>query len=64
VVVDLGVPPNVAVARGGLRITRLAELTRDAASGTPPRAAERLVEEELQRFLRWRSARRRHAIAA
>jgi glutamyl-tRNA reductase len=63
-VVDLGVPPNVASAPGRLRIARLAELTREAAGPASLRAAERLVEGELQGFLRWRAARRRHAIAA
>jgi glutamyl-tRNA reductase len=64
VVVDLGVPPNVETGSGA-RITRLSELTRAAVSNPDSlRAAERILEQELQRFLRWRSARRRHAIAA
>jgi glutamyl-tRNA reductase len=62
VVVDLGVPPNVEAPARGARITRLHELTRNA--GVKPaalRAAEGIVDGELQRFSRWLSARPAHA---
>jgi len=60
-VVDLGVPPNVATARGA-RITRLSGLAREEGA-TPDslRAAQRILDDELECFSRWRSARQRHA---
>jgi glutamyl-tRNA reductase len=68
-VVDLGVPPNLdaaAAARDDVRIIRLGQLTRGAIAGVAPaalRAAERILDEELARFRRWRAARLRHAPA-
>jgi glutamyl-tRNA reductase len=62
------VPPNLeaaAAAWDDVRVTRLAELTRDATAGPAPaalRAAERILDEELERFQRWRAARGRHAL--
>lgn len=68
-IVDLGVPPNVgleAEGRRGVRLTRLSDLSGDAAAAARPaalRAAERIVGDELRRFQRWRSARTLHATA-
>lgn len=61
VVVDLGVPPNVETASGA-RITRLSGLAREECA-TPDslRAAQRILDDELECFSRWRSARQRHA---
>ena len=59
-VIDLGVPPNVDP---GPRVVRLSDLTAESRASRPAevRAAEALVALELQRFARWRAARREHA---
>jgi glutamyl-tRNA reductase len=72
-IVDLGAPPNVALAQPQLTsvsLARLGELSAAAAAGDDPArrsaiaAAEALLERELERFLRWRRARALHGAAA
>jgi len=64
-IVDLGAPPNLDGAGANGDAVSLARLDELSAPGTPHDparlvavgAAERLVDDELERFLRWRRAR-------
>lgn len=60
-VVDLGVPRNVdstATKNPAIRLTHLDELGKSIIDTDTQAAIERLIERELERFARWRRARK------